>query len=80
MKISNEEITALFCKACPTLEFSKGDEERSLKDLGVDSLDMANALLEVQEHYGIVVPDEDMAKLQTISTIAAYVSEHAQGK
>jgi acyl carrier protein len=76
---SIEEVTALFKKACPSIEFSAGDEERPLKDLGVDSLDMANALLEVQERFGVVVPDEEMGNLQTISAITTYVAKHAKG-
>lgn len=80
MAVSVEEVTVLFKKACPSIKFSEGDEDRPLKDLGVDSLDMANALLEVQEQFGVVVPDEQMGNLQTISAITAYVAEHVRGK
>jgi acyl carrier protein len=80
MAVSIEEVTALFQKACPSVQFSGGDEARVLKDLGVDSLDMANALLEVQERFGVVIPDEEMGRLQTISAITAYVAEHARGE
>lgn len=79
MAVSVEEVTGLFSKACPAVTFSKGDEERPLKDLGVDSLDMANALLEIQERFGVIVPDEEMGNLQTISAITAYVSANARG-
>jgi acyl carrier protein len=80
MAVDVEEVTALFKKACPGVEFSNGDEARALNDLGVDSLDMANALLEVQERFGVVIPDEELPRLQTIAAITSYVAERVQGK
>jgi acyl carrier protein len=80
MVVSVEEVTALFRKACPNVDLGPGDEERPLKDLGVDSLDMANYLLEVQEHYGITVPDDDMPALRTIVAMTSYVGERTKGK
>jgi acyl carrier protein len=80
MAVSVEEVTALFKKACPTVPFASGDEERPLKDLGVDSLDMANALLEVQERFGVAIPDEAMPDLETIAAITSYVAERARGQ
>ena len=45
-----------------------------LTDQGIDSLDMANILLSLEETYSINVPDEDLDKLQTINGIVEYIS------
>ena len=49
--------------------------ERSLRELGLDSLDVINFLFSVEEATGVNVPDEAIAeeKLTTLGDFARYV-------
>lgn len=48
-----------------------------LKQMGVQSLDKFNLFLLVEEKFGVQVPDEEFDNLDTITTIATYVTEKA---
>lgn len=43
-------------------------------DAGLDSLDIYDLLLELQESLGKEVPDQDIEKLTTISKVVSYFS------
>ena len=43
----------------------------------MDSLDQAAFVLDLQETKGLVVPDEDMDRLDTIANVLTYASAHA---
>lgn len=44
-----------------------------LSDQGIDSLDMANILLNIEESFNLKIPDEDVIKLITIHSIIRYI-------
>ena len=43
-------------------------------DLGVDSLDVAEMLMTIEDKYGVAVPDEDAIKLKTVKDITDYIT------
>jgi len=45
------------------------DEAKTLKDYGLDSLDMVELILELEDEYNIKFSDEEMTSLQTISDL-----------
>ncbi len=42
---------------------------------GVDSLDMANILLAIEEKFKVKIPDEDIPRLTSVNAIADYLTE-----
>lgn len=52
---------------------SIGDLDRSLKDLGIDSLDFMLILIGVQEALEIEIPDEETPSLTNLAKVAEYV-------
>ncbi len=48
----------------------------SLLEQGIDSLDALTVFTQVEEKYGIHIPDEAFEKLATIDDIVRYVNEH----
>lgn len=46
-----------------------------LIETGLDSLDIATILLEVQESFGITIADDDEAKLETLGDIVRFVEQ-----
>ena len=46
------------------------------EDLGVDSLDLFELVMELEEEFGIEIPSEDLEQLATIGDVAKYIEEH----
>ena len=52
-------------------------EEASFKeDLGVDSLDLFELVMALEEEIGVEIPTEDLETLTTVGAVAKYVEEH----
>ena len=45
------------------------DEAIAIRDLGLDSLDVVETLLELEEKYGVAFDDIDMSKLVTVKDL-----------
>jgi len=54
------------------------DHTRFREDLGADSLDLLELTVELEDTYGIRIPDEDAAKILTVGQAADYFAQHAQ--
>jgi acyl carrier protein len=44
-----------------------------LDDLGADSLDVVELVMALEESFDIVVPDEDVERLQTLADVQQYL-------
>ena len=44
-----------------------------IEDLGADSLQIVEMLMTIEEKFNIIVPDEDVAELKTVKSVAAYI-------
>ena len=46
------------------------------EDLGVDSLDVVEMLVAIEDECGVMVPDDEIANLKTVGDVAKYVEEN----
>ena len=46
-----------------------------VKDLGIDSLDYAELVMEFEQTFNIKIPDDDAEKMQTIGQAVKYIGE-----
>ncbi|HEY9072281.1 MAG TPA: acyl carrier protein [Candidatus Ozemobacteraceae bacterium] len=44
-----------------------------IEDLGADSLDTVELVMDLEEHFGIEIPDEDAEKLKTVKDAVDYI-------
>ena len=60
---------------------SRIDEATRFKeDLEADSLDLYTLVQELEDSYGVSMPDEDAAKILTVGQAVDYVLVHAAGR
>ena len=45
-------------------------------DLGADSLDTVELVMEFEKEFGIEVADEDAEKFQTVGDVISYIEQH----
>ena len=63
------------------VEASRIDEDTRFKeDLEADSLDLVELVMELEDRYGIRIPDEQAAKSLTVGQAADFVAAHAQAQ
>ena len=54
------------------------DTTRFREDLEADSLDLVELTVELEDTYGIRIPDEEAAKILTVGQAADFVAAHAE--
>lgn len=45
-------------------------------DLGADSLDLVEILMNLEDEFGVSIPDEKIAEIKTVKQIVDFVEEH----
>ncbi|MEQ8361003.1 MAG: acyl carrier protein [Cytophagales bacterium] len=60
------------------IEESEITEEANLiKDLGIDSLDYAELVMEFEQNFDIKIPDTDAEQLATVGQIYSYIEKNS---
>lgn len=47
-------------------------------DLGADSLDTVELIMEFEKAFGITIPDEDAEKIGTVGDAISYIGKHVK--
>lgn len=58
------------------IDKNKVIEEKTLQDLGADSLDMVQMIMRFEEVFGMEINDEDAEKLGSLAQLVDYVQAH----
>ena len=56
------------------------DESSFVDDLGADSLDTVELIMEFEDEFGIEISDEDAEKISTVGEAIAYLEKLVEGK
>ncbi len=62
-------------------QFGEGEKTVTLEtsfvnDLGSDSLDIVEIVMELEDEFDVSIPDEDAEKMQTVGDAVKYINEH----
>ncbi|SHF35252.1 acyl carrier protein [Caloramator proteoclasticus DSM 10124] len=50
-------------------------EDTTFVDLGVDSLDLFQILISLEDEFGIEIPNEDAENIKTVKDVVEYIKE-----
>lgn len=48
-------------------------EAQIKKDLGADSVDILQLLMRLEDDYGVVIPDQELAKFETVNDVVTFL-------
>ena len=51
-------------------------ETSFINDLGADSLDTVELVMEFEQKFDMEIPDEEAEKIQTVGDVVRYIKEH----
>lgn len=73
-KVSVEKILEIISEANIVEDVKELDHNQALDEQGVDSLDLSGLLFNLEEEFGITIPDADIDGIQNINAIVTYVN------
>ena len=56
------------------------EEKSFINDLGADSLDTVELMMDIEDEFDLSIPEEEAQKIVTIGDAIKYVEEHAGDK
>lgn len=74
MKATVENIKEVIAEAEVLGDVSDMVNDVPLRDQGIDSLDVVNVYLLLEEKFDVKIPDEDLEQVQTIDAIVEYIN------
>ena len=69
--LSAQDVRAILSKTVPTVDWSAVGEEEDLEGAGLDSLDKASVVMEVEREASVTISDDRYGDLRTIRDLCA---------
>jgi acyl carrier protein len=70
-----KKVTEILVDKLGIAESEVTPDANFIKDLGIDSLDYAEIVMEFEQTFNIRIPDSDAEKLQTMKQAVQYIDE-----
>jgi acyl carrier protein len=80
MKEIREKVSAIIVKKLGVDAKDILDEASFTGDLGADSLDTVELIMELEKEFDVSIPDEDAEKIATVGAAIRYLTEKLQEK
>ena len=71
-----EKVKQLVADKLGVPEAKVTEEASFVNDLGADSLDIVEFVMEVEKEFNIVIPDDEAAKLDKVGDAVKYIDAH----
>jgi acyl carrier protein len=73
----NDKVIDIVCDQLGVSRDKVTPETSFVNDLGADSLDQVELVMELEEEFDLSIPDEDAEKIQTVGEAIKYIESHA---
>ena len=73
MSKNKERITEIIIDKLAIEESKITDDAKFIDDLGADSLDTVELIMQFEEEFGIEIPDEDADKITSVKDAVSYI-------
>lgn len=80
MSAIQEKVTQILVEKIGIAPTEATLDANFIKDLGIDSLDYAEIVMEFEQTFNIRIPDNDAERLQTLGQAVSYISEKITDK
>ena len=71
-----ERVIEIVCEQMGASRDKISPETSFIQDLGADSLDTVELVMEFEDEFDLNIPDEDAEKIQTVGDAIKYIKEH----
>ena len=71
-----EKVKKIVAEKLGVLEEKVTEEAAFVNDLGADSLDVVEFVMEVEKEFDITIPDDAAAKLEKVGDAVKYIEEN----
>lgn len=73
-----EKVKKIIIEKLSVPEEKVTEDAAFINDLGADSLDVVEFIMEVEKEFNITIPDEEAAKLEKVSDAVKYIDAHSK--
>ena len=73
MQVSQDKVKQIIADQLGVKKEEVVENAKFVDDLGADSLDMVELVMEIEEQLAIVIPDEDCEKLKTVGSVVNFI-------
>jgi acyl carrier protein len=73
-----EKVIAIVCKQLNVPREKVMRETSFVNDLGADSLDTVDLVMEMEESFNLTIPDEEAEKIQTVGDAISYIERNVK--
>ena len=78
LKNVEERVIEIVCEQMGASRDKITAETSFIQDLGADSLDTVELVMEFEDEFDLNIPDEDAEKIQTVGYAIKYIQEHVK--
>jgi acyl carrier protein len=75
-----DKVIKIVCEQMGQSEDKVNEDTSFINDLGADSLDTVELVMELEDEFDLSIPDEEAEKIKTVGDAIKYIEAHSQKK
>jgi acyl carrier protein len=75
-----DRVIEIVCEQMGQSKEKVSETTSFINDLGADSLDTVELVMELEDEFDLSIPDEEAEKIKTVGDAVKYIEEHSAKK